>query len=41
MVLRNVKERNKQRLSLSCFFAEVANVNYSDRMVFIKFRQNP
>ena len=35
MVLRNVKERNKQ-----CF-AEVANVNYSDRMVFIKFRQSP
>ena len=23
------------------FLTEVANVNYSDRMVFIKFRQNP
>ena len=36
MVLRNVKERKP-----FLFFTEVAYVNYSDRIVFIKFRQIP
>ena len=36
MVLRNVTERKPL-----LFFTEVAYVNYSDRMVFIKFKQNP
>ena len=40
LVLRNVKERNKQYFKFFLFFTEVPNVKYSDRMVFIKYRQN-
>ena len=41
LVLRNVKERNKQYFKSFLFFMEVPNVKYSERMVFIKYRQNP
>ena len=41
LVLKNVKERSKQCVKSFLFFNEVPNVKYSDRMVFIKYRQNP
>ena len=41
LVLRNVKEQNKQYVKSFLFFTEVSNVKYSHRMVFIKYRQNP
>ena len=41
LVSRNFKERNKKYFQSFLFFTEVPNVKYSDRMVFIKYRQNP
>ena len=40
LVLKNVKERNKQYVKSFLFFTEVTNVKYSYRMVFIKYGKN-
>ena len=41
LVLRNVKERNKQYFNSFLCFTEIPNVKYSERTVLIKYRQNP